>query len=454
MNRFPFNHSGYPSPRIYASAALLATCFVLGCCGAPGADQPEADPLPEISTELGAEEVTLEVVAGSCDEALMQALADAFMEENPQVTIDLTLDDCTQLPANAPRLMASDDPPDLIRLSTLGTAVQDGQLTNLDRYAEAYGWDQLPETQRELLRVSDDGHTRGDGSLYGMPFGFGLTGVYFNKAKAEAIGMSQPPTTVEEFETLLAEAEAAGETPMMASNQDGLVAYAYQGLANQFADRDALAQWIYTAPEASFDIDGTLQAAEDIQRWVEAGYFPDGINSLNQDQALGQFIDGEGVFYYSGNWRAATLDEQMPDNAGFFLMPPAEAGDPQVAMSAPAGMAVPRRSDQINVAAYFLNWLQTDAPRALQVQISGLAPAGSPDQAMPEVPAGSVSEAVLQAWADLNEGDGLIAFLADATAGINTSALIPELQLLVEGRTSPEEFVAAVQDAYEQELGS
>jgi len=454
MNRFPFAHAYSVSPKVSATAGLLLTCLILGGCGTPGSDQPEADPPPEVSTELSSDEVTLEVVAGSCDEALMQALADAFMEENPQVTIDLTLDDCTQLPANAPRLMASDDPPDLIRLSTLGTAVEDDLLTNLDPYADAYGWDQLPATQLEQLRVSDDGRTRGSGSLYGMPFGFGLTGVYYNKDKAAAIGMNEPPGTVEEFEALLAASEAAGETALMASNQDGLVAYAYQGLANQFADRDALGQWIYTAADATFDMDGTRQAAEDIQRWAEEGYFPDGVNALNQDQVLGQFIEGEGVFYYSGNWRAATLDEQMADNVGFFLMPPTDARGPQVAMSAPAGMGIPRRSDQINTAAFFLHWLQSDTARSLEVQISGLAPAGSPNQPTPEVAPGSVSEALLHAWNDLNESDGLIAFLADATPGINTSALIPEMQLLVEGKTSPEEFVSAVQDAYAQELGS
>ena len=43
-----------------------------------------------------------------------------------------------------PRLLAGDNPPDLIRLPTMVDLVRDGLLLDLEPYVEAFGWDQWP----------------------------------------------------------------------------------------------------------------------------------------------------------------------------------------------------------------------------------------------------------------------------------------------------------------------
>ncbi len=118
---------------------------------------------------------------------------------------------------STPRLLSSDNPPDLIRLPTLISLVKDGLLKNLDDYATAFGWDKWPAAQLVQNRVSTDG-TRGSGSLYAMGLNNSLTGVFYNKKLAQQIGMTEPPKTVAEFEALLAKAKSAGLLPIMVWN--------------------------------------------------------------------------------------------------------------------------------------------------------------------------------------------------------------------------------------------
>ena len=73
-------------------------------------------------------------------------------------------------------------------------------------YAKAYGWDQLPASQLVQFRVTDG--VAGSGSLYAKPSGFTMTGLYYNKALASQIGMTQPPASVDDLTTLLGKAKA------------------------------------------------------------------------------------------------------------------------------------------------------------------------------------------------------------------------------------------------------
>ena len=59
----------------------------------------------------------------------------------------------------------------------------------------------------------------------------------------------------------------------------------------------------------------------------------------------------------------------------------------------------------------------------------------------------------LAAAAQVADDDGAIDFLGNATPGILTSTLGPDLQLLITGRMTPEDFAKHVQEAYETELG-
>jgi raffinose/stachyose/melibiose transport system substrate-binding protein len=57
------------------------------------------------------------------------------------------------------------------------------------------------------------------------------------------------------------------------------------------------------------------------------------------------------------------------------------------------------------------------------------------------------------AFQTLLKSNGLVGFMADATASIHVTTLIPQTQLLLAGKTSPTPFASKVQSDYQRDLG-
>ncbi|GAB2656635.1 ABC transporter substrate-binding protein [Kribbella swartbergensis] len=437
-------------------AAAAAAVLVLVAC-APGGNS-EAGPAPStpVATGVGGEPVTLKLLVNSgVDVAFYTALGERFHAEHGNVTVKVENQDYATLTTNIAHILAGTNVPDLVRVSQLGNLIENQLLTNLDPYAEAYGWDKWPQSQFASTRVGTDGKQRGTGSLYAAGAGFGLTGVYYNKTLAQRIGMTRPPATVAEFEQLLAKARDAGLQPIMINGKDGGSVYPLQSLAMSSAeDAQAVQDWNYAKPGASIDNPATVKAATTLQRWGQAGYLPSDVNDIDQTRAPAEFVKGNGVFFPSGNWQAPALDKAGAGQFGFFLFPPGDAGGPSYAMTAAANLGIPAKSPNADVAAAFLDFVQTDQ-RARQdtVTLGGLVPAGPSDAPAPTAPAGSAVAATVSAFQELLKSNGLVGFMADATASIHVNSLIPQTQLLLAGKTTPEVFAAKVQSDYERDLG-
>ena len=115
--------------------AAVATIALLGACSPPGSDagggETEADP-SEVSTDIGVEEIELTLYDGAGLKTIDDALIAAFEKEHPNVSISTRFDPDDVQAQNAPRVLASDDPPDIARINALADIVSNGQLTNLD----------------------------------------------------------------------------------------------------------------------------------------------------------------------------------------------------------------------------------------------------------------------------------------------------------------------------------
>jgi ABC-type glycerol-3-phosphate transport system substrate-binding protein len=150
-------------------------------CSAPGASTPAADgksSAAAVATALPSTPVTLNFYLET-GFPLPQKLADEFQKQYPNVTIKVREDQFAALTQNAPRVMASADAPDLIRLPTIVDSAKDGLLADLDTYAKAYGWDKYSSGLMQQLRVSPVG-IRGSGPLYALGIGYNVTGVFSN----------------------------------------------------------------------------------------------------------------------------------------------------------------------------------------------------------------------------------------------------------------------------------
>jgi raffinose/stachyose/melibiose transport system substrate-binding protein len=382
-------------------------------------------------------------------------LSDEFTKQFPNVTWKISQDQFTNLMTATPRLLSGDTPPDLIRLPSMVSLVKDGLLKNLDSYATAFGWDKWPAAELAQNRVGTDG-TRGSGSLYAMGLNYSLTGVFYNKKLAAQIGMTDPPKTVADFEALLAKAKTAGLLPIMAWNataSGGGLAFPLQNLMAAYGPTQPINDWIFQKTGATIDTPTNLTAAQHLEQWVKAGYFPKDANATEYTDANARFGKGEGVFMFNGDWQNAVYDKDLAGNVGFFVFPPAEAGGSLAAMSAPLTYGIANTAKNADCAAAFFNWVATnETARQIDVTVGGSNPGGPTDLAVPPAAAGSVTNQTLAAGADVAKDNGAMDFIANATGSIFAQGWTPELQKLVGGKQDAAGLLKAVQAEYQKEL--
>lgn len=437
-----------PAHAVLVSVALLST---LAACGSPGTADTSPTPSASVSAVENAEG-DLTVLVSTPDVAFYEALAEAFEKQNPDVDVTVEGQDYNALATNAPRILSASNPPDLIKLGSFGNLAKDELIRPLDDYAEAYGWDAWPQSQFAAARIADDGITRGEGQLYGVGPGFGLTGIYMNDQLADQIGLTDPPATLGELESALAAAADEGIVPVMTNGKDGGTAFLLQNLQMDLAGSpEQMRAWVFGQEGASLAGDATTEAAATLQGWANDGYLPQDVNDIDQTAAPTRFTAGEGLFFPSGNWQAPGLDQAEGDFS-FFLFPPADSGGQPTAMTAGSNLALSARSDNPDAAAAFLDFVQTD-PEARQLTVSsgGLVPAGPADASTPE--ADGVIGDTVAAFDELVAEDGLVDFMANASSSIQVNTIVPNLQLLLANRQAPDEFTSELQEGYERETG-
>lgn len=402
---------------------------------------------PELTSETVELRVLMESGGGAFD--LLQNLGDEFSAQFPNVTFEYQKDSFDNLIINGPRLLASDNPPDVILLPQIVDPAKDGLIHSLDEYFEQFGWDEFSRSQLAQNRVNDQG-IRGSGTLYGVGAGYSITGVLYNKELAAQIGMDTPPATLDEFESLLATAKENDILPIISWSP---ATFPHNAVHNQYVDPADTADFVFLAPGATIDVPGTVAAAERLQSWAESGYFNEDVNSLDYGSVISLFVDGEALFMFNGSWVAAQLDADMPGNAGFFFLPPLVAGDPPVAMGASGTIVIPAKASYPDVAAYFFDWIHRNpVARQIVADTTGMAPGGPPDGAIPASEPGSLVELMQLQAAHLVAEGVIVDYLANATAAYFSATVEPEVQRLMAGQTSPEDFARALQEGYEDSI--
>lgn len=450
---------------IAMAAVLVSACAPPGAVGSatpavtpssPAATGGPATPSEPVAAgpDCGTDPITLNAYFETGFDIPFK-LSEEFTRQFPNVTWDIKQDQFTNLMTATPRLLSGDNPPDLIRLPSMVSLVKDGLLKNLDEYATAFGWDQWSEAQLAQNRVAEDG-TRGSGSLYAMGLNYSMTGVFYNRELATQVGMTQPPATVAEFDELLSSAKDAGLQPIMqwnATASGGGLAFPLQNLMAAYGPTEPINDWIFQKPGATIDTPTNATAAEHLQGWVEAGYFPEDANAIEYTDANARFGKGEGVFMFNGDWQNATYDKDLPGNVGFFVFPPAEAGGKVAAMSAPLTYGIAANATNADCAAFFFNWVATnETARQINVDIGGSNPGGPTDLPVPSAAEGSVTNETLAAGNEVAKDNGGMDFIANATGSIFAQGWTPELQKMIGGRQDAAGLLAAVQAEYEKEL--
>lgn len=164
--------------------------------------------------------------------------------------------------------------------------------------------------------------------------GFSGSGFYYNTTIFEDLGL-EAPTTIAEMENCAKVLKENGYIPFVLANQNQWTGSMY--FMNLVARYSANAEFdaAYMQKDGgSFTSKAFIKAAEKVQEWVENGWFPEGVNSLNTDdkQDVQLMVQGKGGMMLHGTWMSGTLKNNSPEgwyeeNIDFFPFPKDEESE-------------------------------------------------------------------------------------------------------------------------------
>lgn len=170
-----------------------------------------------------------------------------------------------------------------------------------------------------------------DGKLYAVPtYNVSLAGVFYNKemfAKYEL----EVPTTVSELEAVCDKLKAEGITPFALANGPKWTGSMYfQCLAARKGGLEPFQSAV--SGEGTFEDECFIYAGEKIQEWVKKGYFPEGVNSLSEDdgQAKQLMYQETAAMMVIGSWYTGTFPSDSPEfyeKIGWFSFPKVGGSD-------------------------------------------------------------------------------------------------------------------------------
>jgi raffinose/stachyose/melibiose transport system substrate-binding protein len=438
-----------------AAAALMLTIAVIAATVVPAAAANKAA-APTLAKACGTKPVTMNAYIETGFQVPI-SLMNEFHRQFPSVKWHIRQDAFAVITQNAPLVLSGPNPPDIMRLPQVSGLVKDHLLKNLDPYFKAYGWNAFPPSQLSQVRMPPSGHPRGSGSLWAFGLNYSLTGVFYNKTLAAKIGMTKPPATLAQFDALLAKAKANGVTPIVQFNggATGGLLFPLQQLMAIYGPPTPINTWIFQKPDANINTRSNLAAAEHLQQWIKAGYFNSDANATDYPTMMSKFEHDGGVFMFDGDWESGNLDKLMAGKIGFFLMPTLKASGKHTAMSAPLTYGIANKAKHADCAAFFFNWIATNAKaRKIDVAVGGSNPGGPTNLPIPLPKKGSVTAQTLAAGKVVAKQNGAMDFIANATQAIYAQSWTPEVQKLFAGQEDPAGVLSKVQSDYEQQVKS
>lgn len=171
-----------------------------------------------------------------------------------------------------------------------------------------------------------------DGETYAIPTA-GLTGVYFwyRKDTFEKYGLT-PPTTWSEFLTVCDTLKQNGIIPLALANKNKWTgSFYYMYLADRIGGAELFQNALYRKNGVTFEDPAYIKAGEMLQDLVKRGYFPEGVNGLDEDlmQASSLLYTQKAGMYLMGSWFLSVAKENfadMMDQLDFFVFPAVEDG--------------------------------------------------------------------------------------------------------------------------------
>lgn len=325
--------------RILVGSAAVATASLAlaGCAGASaggeGGDKVELTMLVNITPNL-TEDWWNELVA-------------PFEAAHPDVDVKIQAPATEGVKATLPQLLASGQVPDIVQTLTPNAELAP-ELVDLSQYDWAKNG---PLADQYTI----------DGKYLTAGIGMQLQTVWFyNKQAFADAGITEVPTTTEEFDSALAKLKDAGWTPIQTSGEWATqMAFQFGGLPTVIGEDP---DWFEGMSSGDLTFSETYgEMAERYAGWVADGYIPADSVGLKYADGEQQFLAGKAALYPMGSWFAAA-EAKATDapEIGVFSAPADEGVTPRQGASLASPYIIMKASKHQDAAAELVEFLVTD----------------------------------------------------------------------------------------------
>ncbi|GEK22773.1 ABC transporter substrate-binding protein [Cellulomonas xylanilytica] len=292
-----------------------------------------------------------------------------------------------------------------------------------------------------------------DDKTYGLPFSVGVVGFWYNKALFEQAGITEPPTTWDEFNEDVDKLKAAGIEPVSVGAGDKWpAAHYWYYFALRECSQDVLTDAVQTLDfsDACF-----VKAGEDLEALIGTEPFNAGFLSTKAQEgatsASGLLATGKVAMEMQGHWEPGVMQgltedgKGLGENTGWFPFPAVDGGegDPEAALGGGDAWAVSQEAP--DAAVDFAVYLLSD-----EVQ-KGFAEL---DMGLPTNSTASqyVSDPALAELLKVRDAAPYVQLYFDTAFGASVGgAMNDEIALAFAGQATPQDIVDATQAAADAE---
>lgn len=413
----------------------LATIAALAAC-APGSSNSGSTTVGGVSKDIGTKKISLSVVTTPESGAPLKVIIAKFEKLHPNVTVTVEKTNFSDYNKGLALSLASPSAPDIALLNLVGNIAKDKLVIPLTGYEKLYKWDTVfPSNLLKQWKVTKDLVGLNGDALYAVPTSLNYVGVYYNKSLATKVGITAPPTSLDEFKADLAQAKSAGEVPLQVGASQGHASFIVQEIGQSIDGATASNAWALGTSGSTFDTAGNREGADDLTSWSKSGYIPASANGTDLATAVGKFGQGQGVFFIDGNWDAGTIGKALGSDAGFFAFP----GSKATAIGGTIAYAISSKSKNQNAAAAFLDFMHSNTAASAQFAAGFL-----PVDVSAVTATTSLDKDIVAQYALVNKDNGIVAFNNNATASM-ADTLSAKSQELIAGKTTTADAITAIQ---------
>ncbi|HCX85652.1 MAG TPA: ABC transporter substrate-binding protein [Micrococcales bacterium] len=373
-------------------------------------------------------------------------VAKDFEDANPGVTIEVSAMQHEDMGTKLDAAMQSGDMPDIF-MERGGGELRDKVDAGLVKDITDQVGDQLDVIGGQAAGWQVDGQT------YALPFSLGVVGFWYNKDLFEQAGITDTPTTWDEFYDVLDKLEAAGITPISVGAGDKWpAAHYWYYFALRQCSEDTIKD---TVASLEFTDECWVRAGEDLEQLVAAEPFNPGFLTTaaqsGATSASGLLATGKVAMELAGHWEPGVMQgltedgQGLGDATGWFAFPEVDGGDGAEGAALGGGDAWAASADAPDEAVEFIKYLLSD-----EVQ-QGFAEL---DMGLPTNPAArdSVSDPALAQLLEVRDSAPFVQLYFDTEFGQSIGgAMNDAIALLFAGQATPQDIVDQTQAAADAE---